>query len=359
MVTLEVGLDATKVVGGARDAFSALIGLSSAATQALTGMERIGGATGAFATFGATVNRVIPFIAAGSAVIAAISSTMSLFARATSDATEGYKKLGDTLRTTAAEADIAKLFGDESLAQNGRQRNIKGLFDRAVEIKQGGGSPISIRDFSGSLGPDVGPDDIADALAKNPDFIRQSEAIREKRVSGDFLVQRYLGTNNSSVAEDIIKKAIYDEYQISPEDQIGLLRGAALNYGVGRMVPVEARIRDNVYPGQAQLTDNFSLRYSIGEPFNGVRISQDDQSKVNIENMQRAMADIERSSQRVGQYLGDAATALVTGAAGWRDIAQQVIQDLIRAGLTQGFTSLSKSFLSGFGATPAQTTAPT
>jgi phage-related minor tail protein len=75
--------------------------------------------------------------------------------------------------------------------------------------------------------------------------------------------------------------------------------------------------------------------------------------------MQRAMRDIERSSQRVGQYLGDAATALVTGAASWRDIAQQVIQDMIRAGLTQGFTSISQSFLSGFAATPAQTTAPT
>jgi hypothetical protein len=350
MVTLEVGLDATKLVGGARDAFSALVGITNAARQALEGIERIGGNAGAFASLGTTISRVMPFITSGAAVIAAITASMSLFAKATSEATDGYKKLGDTLRNTSAEVDVAKLFGDQNLSKNVNQRNIGALFQQAVAIKASGSS-VSLSDFAGQLGPDVGLSDLLDALQGDSrlaqtrrDVIGQGRQARLQRGYGD----------NRSAAE--INQLIGSSYQLTPSQQIDLLRRRALSFGLGSPGAGEATIRDGIYPGPGQLTDGFSLKDSIGQPFNGVRIGQDDQSKINIENMQRAMADIERSSQRVGQYLGDAATALVTGAASWRDIAQQVIQDLIRSGLTQGFTAVTKSFLSGFGSTPAQTT---
>lgn len=68
----------------------------------------------------------------------------------------------------------------------------------------------------------------------------------------------------------------------------------------------------------------------------------------------RAMEALEASAQRTGAYLGDAATALVTKAATAQQILQQIFTDVLRSGLTTALTGATKSFLQGFGATPAQ-----
>lgn len=336
MVTLEVGLDASKLVGGSRDAFSALVNISNAARSAIDGIEGLGGNAGAFSKMSGVLSKLSPWLTAATAAITAITLTMKLFESGTDRATDAINRQGTALdklveksRLTNEEVRIRQSYGQQL-----PNASANATIDTLTAIRQDRTrSEFSATDAANLFG--VSEQDLRYILAKN--------GLGESALE----VQQFkYGTPGN--------RTRFSQQQFGRED---VLRAGETLLRQRNQSPLE--IQGGTYPGQAQATNGFSLRDTIGEPFNGVRISQEDQSRVNIENMQRAMRDIERSSQRVGQYLGDAATALVTGAASWRDIAQQVIQDMIRAGLTQGFTSISQSFLSGFAATPAQTTAPT
>lgn len=323
-----------------RDMFGVATGVRDVATTTRTAQSGFGALW--------SVLRANP-ITSIAAALGVAATAMNLFGESADKAAAGYGRLSDTIGRSASEVDVARMFGDESLSAGAAKKNLSALYQQAVEVRSGGRN-VTVKNFANSLGPDVGAGDIWDALADLGD--QQALMRRQLRQTDD--------GDRATFA-----------YEISPERQIELLRRRATSFGLpDKTRPGGAAFNTNSLlwyrpPGEGAAAGGSEPDYEGFGPYlpgttgdamaRAGRIAWDsDRQEESDRQRLRAMEALEASAQRTGAYLGDAATALVTKAATAQQILQQIFTDVLRSGLTTALTGATKSFLQGFGATPAQ-----
>lgn len=335
-----------------RDMFGVATGMRDVTSTTRTAQ------TGFGALWGVLKANPITSIAAALGIAA---TAMNLFGKSAADAADGYAKLNATLTETSSQLEVAKLFGDPSLAAGGGKRNISALFQKATAARSSGSS-VSVSDFVSGLGPDVdvGASDIWDALADMGD----PRALELRRMSSS------AKSNIGRIGARETMRASSVNYQISPEQQIELLRRQALSFGLPQQSSAGGpAFRTNSLlwyrPPEEAAAGGATGGYDGIGPYlpgttgdalvRGGRIQYDrEQQRQADEEKLRAMEQLEASAQRTGSYLADAATAFLTKTATAQQLLQQIVGDLIRSGLTQGFAAVSKGFLQSFGATKTQ-----
>lgn len=338
MVTLEVGIDAAGVVSGVQSAFLALDRMANSARIATNALEQIGRTGGAITALGATIGRLHPYLLAATTLMSGLSLAMQLFETKSDAATQSVKEQTtalDALIKKRAELDIRSGYGasDPRLGTGG-------TIDALTALRMNPGRQIAPSEAAGLFG--VSENELRWALARTgfgESALIQNQAPTPPGFSyGGVLRAPLVYERNDFSSYDYIKAG---------EDLLSRRRAAEGGGGVyGPPAPSAASLAefDRGYGGR---TDPAGL-------FPGIEKASREQA----EEMARAMREMEQTAQNVGNILGDAAARFVTGMATARELAQALAFELLRAGLSAGFTELTRGVMSGmgFGATPTQKT---
>lgn len=364
-VNLEVGIDASGVVKGSREAFQALVQLTNATRHLMDGLEAMNGANGAMGRFGMLMSRASPYIMAATAAMGAISLAMNVFSDKTNDAADAQKRLAEEIAAARKEQELARSLGESTLP--GAQA------ERAAVRKALGSisGPVGLGDFSKANG--VPEENILRWLATRGDeeslTMLERGSVRVKAPPG------WWATDNGYRNFD---RSDFGQYkQVSPEQQKAMLeaRYRVTGYNVDAAGPGVTANSFNTnslqwYRPPADPTAPTAGYSGMGPYLPGTTEDamtragagrwQGEQSANAQEEVLRrqleTMREVEQVSREVGATLGSAATQFVFQLASGREILAGLVMQMAQAGLTQAFTAGARGIFGAFNAPAAQRT---
>lgn len=335
MVTLEVGIDAAGLVRGSRDAMSALNALNNSVQHLTHGLDAIGAVGGGFGKFAGLLSKAQPWLMAVTTALAAVSAGMAMFGRASDSTTDAVKKqvhAVDELIRKADELSIRKGYG-----AGDPRLTVGGSIDALTALR---------------MSPDKKQYSIGEAAA----LFGLSETKMREALGEGALETRLPKQRNDDVMMRWNRSTFTSqELQGAGERLLGKRR-ADPGGTFGAMSPGDAMrgrgfgedMSGGGWPEGTGESQNLLAGRSWGS-FDTTK--QTEQAK--REDQQRtieAMREIEYRSQRIGDYMGDAATRFLLGISSARDLLREVATDLLRMGLSNGFANIAKGFM----ATPTQ-----
>lgn len=361
-VNLEVGIDASGVVKGSREAFQALVQLTNATRHLMDGLEAMNGANGAMGKFGMLMSRASPYIMAATAAMGAISLAMNVFGDKTNEAADAQQKLAEAIAKARKEQELARSLGESVLP--GLQAERAGVRNAIGDI---GNNPISVGDLAQRGG--ISQDAILRWLAQRDANDEAAAALAGQPI----LRTRYQGGRVDRMVTDTINPA---DLQVTPDQQRAMLgaRYRGLGYGVQAeqnnastgfntnslqwyRPPADPTAPTAGYSGMGPYlpgtTEDAMTQAGAGHwrAANAAK-EQEDIARRQLETMR----ELDQVAQNVGATLGNAGTQFLFKLASSRDILAGLVMQMAQAGLTQAFTAGARGIFGAFNAPAAQRT---
>lgn len=333
MVTLEVGIDAAGLVRGSRDAMSALNALNNSVQHLTTGLEAIGAAGGGFGKFAGLLSKAQPWLMVVTTALAGISAGMQLFSRRTEEAASSWTKLNEAMAKATASDQVSRILGEQPNSGPARMSALRQAMESAP-------SSMGIQEYMASSG------------------MSRMDIVRFLAQSGDTRAAQYLKTGGAPMHPMFPQSAIDPStFVLSQQQQRELMaRQFQSIQSVGAMSPGDAMkgrgfgdgMSGEGWPEGTGESQNMLAGRSWGS-FDTTKQTKQAQREDQQRTLE-AMREIEQRSQRIGDYMGDAATRFLLGISSARDLLREVATDLLRMGLSSGFANIAKGFM----ATPTQ-----
>lgn len=345
MVVLEVGLNAAGLITGGQQATSVLNGLSTAASFAFT---NVGKANTAMAAFGTRLAMSAGIFGAAATALGAISAALLLMGERTSKAAQEWDRLGAAMSKASARFSALSFVGaDASSALDRQAQNQIDALAATYEL----GKPASARQLASASGIPV--DRLLAVIAERGNR-EAAEFLKTGRFTSGFVTVPGEGTST-------VYSSDLSELQVSIGQQRGVL-GERYKQLALQTAARRGEMRGVPYAGGfGQAPDGFSMAETYpnmnpyeGVPVTGVMISPEEQRRVDAAIMAREMERVAQLSREIGDNLGDAVFDWVSGMRESREIMASILMDFGRSLAREGMANLTRTLISSFGATAAQ-----